>query len=52
MKGTDGFAIVAEDGRFTLGANGYSNGHQLMKALYGKPDHKMTVRRYFKLERG
>ena len=49
MKGNDGFAIVAEDGRFTLGDQDYSNGHQLMKALYSKPDHKMTVRRYFKL---
>ncbi len=40
---------VLPGGAFQWGDNRYDNGRQLIKALTGNPDHKLTVRRYFGL---
>jgi hypothetical protein len=40
---------VLTDGRFRVGDNVVKGGHALLTDLYGSADHRMTVRRYFKL---
>lgn len=50
-KGTPGprTVTVLDDGVFQWGDNTYPNGSQLLKALTGNDDHRLTVRRYFAL---
>jgi len=40
---------VLDDGYFSWGEVTFPNGNQLLKSLYGRERHKMTVRRYFGL---
>lgn len=51
-KGAPGPELVEvlPDGVFRWGDNTYPNGRQLLKALTGREDHRLTVRRYFGLE--
>lgn len=40
---------VLDGGRFKVSDEIYKGNHDLLTALYGKRDHRMTARRYFKL---
>jgi len=46
---SDETVAVLDDGCFGWNGKTYQNGNQLLKAIYGKKDHRMTVRRYFGL---
>lgn len=51
-KGAAGPALVEvlPGGAFRWGDNTYPNGSQLLKALTGREEHRLTIRRYFGLE--
>ena len=44
-----GAVEVLDGGRFQVGDDIVKGGHALLTTLYGSQDHRMTVRRYFKL---
>ena len=50
-KGAGGpeYVTVLPEGAFQWGDNRYPNGHQLLKALTGRENHRLTIRRYFGL---
>jgi hypothetical protein len=45
-----GFVLVTDNGSFEWDGLTFTNGNRLLKALYDRDDHKMTIRRYFGLE--
>ena len=49
IKGRDSIVAVVDDGGFGWDGSVYPNGHQLLKAITGKPNHRLTIRRYFGL---
>jgi len=49
-SGNEAEVLVLENGRFGWNGDEFPNGHQLLKAITGRERHRLTVRRYFKLE--
>lgn len=49
-RDVDPEVVVLDGGEFSWNGAVFANGNQLLKALTGRNDHRLTVRRYFRLD--